>query len=52
MTMHRKALAGFLIVCVIWGSTWTVVRVGLNSMPPVLSAGLRFAIASAVLFFL
>ena len=51
MTMHRKALAGFLIVCVIWGSTWTVVRVGLNSMPPVLSAGLRFAIASAVLFF-
>lgn len=50
MTLRRKAFTAFLIVCIIWGSTWAVVRVGLQSMPPVFSAGLRFAIASTVLW--
>jgi drug/metabolite transporter (DMT)-like permease len=52
MTVRRKALSGFLIVCLIWGSTWTVVRVGLLSLPPIFSAGIRFAVAAGVLWFL
>ena len=50
MTLHRKDFAGFLIVCLIWGTTWSAVRIGLHSIPPVLSAGLRFALASVVLW--
>ena len=50
MTVRQKAFAGFVIVCLIWGSTWAAVRIGLHSIPPVLSAGLRFALASIVLW--
>jgi drug/metabolite transporter (DMT)-like permease len=32
----------------IWGSTWLVIKVGLGDMPPFLGAGLRFALASAI----
>lgn len=38
------------VLCLIWGSTWLVIKVGLEELPPFLSAGLRFTIASIVLF--
>ncbi len=41
---------GFLIVCYVWGSTWLAIKVGLSTVPPFLSAGLRFTVASAILF--
>ncbi|MEM6567351.1 MAG: EamA family transporter [Planctomycetota bacterium] len=33
------------IMCLVWGSTWFVVREGLAEMPPLGSAGLRFLLA-------
>lgn len=36
--------------CLIWGSTWLFIKLGLDGVPPFLGAGLRFALASAVLF--
>ena len=41
------ALYGML--CVIWGSTWLAIRIGLEGAPPFLAAGLRFTLAFAVL---
>ena len=41
---------GFVLISVIWGSTWLAIKIGLESIPPFLGAGLRFAVASLVLF--
>lgn len=36
-------------LCLVWGSTWLVIRAGLRDLPPFTSAGARFALASAVM---
>lgn len=41
--------AGIVAVSFIWGSTWLAIKIGLASMPPFLSAGMRFAIAAGIL---
>ena len=45
-----KARIVWLILCGIWGSTWLFIKLGLNDLPPVTFAGIRFVIASVVLF--
>jgi drug/metabolite transporter (DMT)-like permease len=46
-----KALVRLLMVvlCLIWGSTWIVIKGGLRDLPPFTSAGLRFVIAAVVM---
>lgn len=39
-----------LLLCVIWGLTWGAIKVGLSDLPPFLSAGVRFTMASALLW--
>src|SRR5205809_7012457 len=41
--------AAFLALCVIWSSTWLVMRVGLQDLPPISFVAIRFVIAVAVL---
>jgi drug/metabolite transporter (DMT)-like permease len=41
--------AAFLALCVIWSSTWLVIRVGLLDLPPISFVAIRFVIAVAVL---
>jgi drug/metabolite transporter (DMT)-like permease len=41
------ALIGLLSL--IWGSTWIVIAVGLKSLPPYTSAGIRFVVAATVM---
>jgi len=36
----------FALICLIWGSTWLVIKIGLEGMPPFLGAGLRFLLAT------
>lgn len=36
----------FALICLIWGSTWVVIKIGLEGMPPFLGAGLRFLLAT------
>jgi drug/metabolite transporter (DMT)-like permease len=43
-------LYGLLVV--IWSSTWVAIKIGLDDVPPLLSAGVRFAIAGAGLLIL
>lgn len=40
----------WLLLCLIWGSTWLFIKLGLDDLPPFTFAGIRFVIASAILF--
>ena len=50
MSLKTKIAAAFAVVYVIWGSTYLAIRIGLESMPPLLMAGVRFLIAGALLW--
>jgi drug/metabolite transporter (DMT)-like permease len=39
----------WLILCLIWGSTWIFIKLGLEDLPPFMFAGIRFIIASLIL---
>lgn len=46
----RASVAGvFVLLCVIWGSTWLAIKLGVEAVPTFLAAALRFALAAAVL---
>ena len=38
----------YALLCLIWGSTWLAIKVGLVGVPPFLGAGLRFLLSAAV----
>ena len=40
------AAALYALICLIWGSTWLAIKVGLTGVPPFLGAGLRFLLSS------
>jgi drug/metabolite transporter (DMT)-like permease len=44
-----KARLVWLILCCIWGSTWLFIKVGLEDLPPLTFAGIRFLIACVIL---
>ena len=39
----------FALLCLIWGSTWAAIQIGLEGVPPFTGVSLRFAIAALVL---
>src|SRR5438552_3248198 len=43
------AVAVWLILSGIWGSTWLFIKLGLEDLPPLTFAGIRFLIASTIL---
>ncbi|MCA1577804.1 MAG: EamA family transporter [Acidobacteria bacterium] len=45
-----KARLVWLVLCAIWGSTWLFIKLGLEDLPPITFAGIRFVIACAILF--
>src|SRR3954449_7704591 len=46
--VRRPVILGLygLLVC-IWSSTWVAIRIGVHDVPPLLGAGVRFALAGA-----
>lgn len=50
MSERFTSILAYIAICTIWGSTWLVIKVGLETLTPLLSAGLRFAVAAAVLY--
>ncbi len=46
---RRLAYLAWLMVCLIWGTTYFGIRVSLESMPPALMGGLRWTIAGGLL---
>jgi len=51
-TTGLKVILVYAMLCFIWGSTWLAIRFGLESLTPVFSAGLRFALASVFIIVL
>ena len=45
----RTVLLLIGILCLIWGSTWLVIKEGLRDLPPLTSAGIRFLVAFGIL---
>jgi drug/metabolite transporter (DMT)-like permease len=41
-----KIILVYALACLIWGSTWMAIRVGLDSLTPFISVGLRFSFAA------
>jgi drug/metabolite transporter (DMT)-like permease len=39
----------WLLLCLIWGSTWMFIKLGLKDLPPFTFAGVRFVIAALIL---
>lgn len=46
----RLAWAALLVVWVVWGSTFVAIRVGVESLPPLAMAAIRYLVAGALLF--
>lgn len=40
----------WIILCLIWGSTWIFIKIGLEDLPPITFAAARFVLAIAILF--
>jgi drug/metabolite transporter (DMT)-like permease len=47
--LRGRALVAYLLVCVVWGSTYLAIRIGVQELPPLLFAGIRFLIAGGLL---
>ena len=39
----------FLILCLVWGTTWLALKAGINAVPPAFFSGVRWAFAGIVL---
>lgn len=50
MSPRTAIVLAYVFMCSIWGTTWLAIKVGLEYLPPVAGAGLRFIIAGLVLF--
>ncbi|HEX9614881.1 MAG TPA: EamA family transporter, partial [Bacteroidota bacterium] len=45
-----KIILAFAAVYIIWGSTYLAIRIGVETIPPFLLAGMRFVVAGAILY--
>jgi drug/metabolite transporter (DMT)-like permease len=43
------AYAAFLVVCLVWGTTYLAIRVAVRTIPPMLLTGARFIVAGVIL---
>ncbi|MBS3944908.1 MAG: EamA family transporter [Melioribacter sp.] len=47
---NYKAYLAWISICIIWGTTYLAIRIGVEDIPPVLFAGFRWLIAGPILF--
>ena len=49
--MKPKVLFGYILLCIIWGTTWLILKKSLmDGTPPFFGAGMRFIIAGSILW--
>ncbi len=52
-SLHRvrdwRIPAAWLTLCIVWSSTWLVIKIGLEDLPPVSFVAIRFVVAAIVL---
>lgn len=49
-TTPLRLLLGFLVIYVVWGSTYLAIRIGLGTLPPFFMGGVRFLIAGSAMY--
>lgn len=49
MKTSKKVLLAYISVCIFWGSTYMAIRVGVQDMPPLFFASIRFIVAGILL---
>jgi drug/metabolite transporter (DMT)-like permease len=49
-TRNLTIMASFTAIYLIWGSTYLAIRIGIETLPPFLMAGIRFAVAGGLLY--
>src|SRR5215208_1006011 len=47
--MRTRTLLIYATCCLVWGSTWLVIKLGLTELPPFLFGGVRMLLAFAML---
>ena len=48
--VRRTGWLALLVVWVLWGSTYFAIRVGVETLPPLLMAGIRYVVAGLLMF--
>ncbi|HMN50374.1 MAG TPA: EamA family transporter [Ignavibacteriaceae bacterium] len=43
-----KAYIAWIVVCIIWGTTYLAIRIGVEHIPPMLFAGIRWIVAGSI----
>jgi drug/metabolite transporter (DMT)-like permease len=46
---NRTAYAAWLVVCVLWGTTYLAIAIALETLPPLFMAGFRYIVAGTIL---
>jgi drug/metabolite transporter (DMT)-like permease len=49
MSTKRNAYLAWIVVCLVWGTTYLAIRIALETVPPLLMAGFRWTIAGALI---
>jgi drug/metabolite transporter (DMT)-like permease len=49
MSATRRAYVAWVIVCIVWGTTYLAIRIALESIPPMLMAAMRWIAAGILL---
>ncbi len=50
MNENIKIVLGYILITLLWGSTWLAIRVGLDSLTPMFAVGVTFFIASIFVY--
>lgn len=50
--MNFKIILSFAVIYIVWGSTFTAIKLGLDTFPPIMLAGLRFFVAGVTFLFI
>jgi drug/metabolite transporter (DMT)-like permease len=49
MSSTRRAYLAWVIVCLVWGTTYLAIRIALETIPPLLMGAIRYTVAGAAL---
>ena len=44
-----KVVAAYIVVCIVWGSTYLGIRIGVSDFPPELFSGIRNLVAGSII---
>ncbi len=49
MLKDKKVLLAYIAVCILWGSTYLAIGIGVKEFPPLLFSGSRFVVSGFIM---